>query len=300
MKKIAMIFAVAVICSCEKVVLEDGGGEYGKSEVGGNVTLNVSAEPKPTMKTRADGGEETRADGKETRAGSVLSEVCGRLNVAVFDCDGKKVKTVAQQVSDAGFGTVGLSLADGSYTVVAIGHNSTGNATITSPEKVTFPNNKVTDTFCFCGQINISGDSNDYDIMMSRSVAMVRLRLDGRLATNDAAQLKFYYLGGSSTLSPETGYGCVNSKQTEYRMVSSDGVYEVYTLPHTHDDVISKLTVTALDAGDNAVGECIIENIPVTVNKITDCTGDMSSGGGGVSVGITVDTEWSGVVKFSY
>lgn len=30
-----------------------------------------------------------------------------------------------------------------------------------------------------------------------------------------AKKIKFYYTGGSSTLNAKTGYGCVNSKQTE-------------------------------------------------------------------------------------
>ncbi|MCK8620895.1 hypothetical protein [Prevotella sp. E13-27] len=39
----------------------------------------------------------------------------------------------------------------------------------------------------------------------------------------------------------------MNSKQTEIRPVSDDGIYEIFTLPHTEDDVLTKLTVTALD-----------------------------------------------------
>ncbi len=82
-------------------------------------------------------------------------------------------------------------------------------------------------------------------------------------------KIKFYYTGGSSTFSPSAGYGCVNSKKTEIRPVADDGVYEIFTLPHAEEDVLTKLTVTALDANDNIVKERIFENIPVTRNQIT-------------------------------
>jgi len=65
----------------------------------------------------------------------------------------------------------------------------------------------------------------------------------------------------------------VNSKQTEIRTVAADGVYEIYTLPHTEEDVLTKLTITALDANDNTIKERIFENVPVIRNQVTRYTG---------------------------
>ena len=274
------MLAVLILCGCEKMVIDDD--VYSKGDNGGNVTLHI---------TSTDGA---------TRS-SVISDVCGRLNVAVFDAGGQKVKAIAQTVSDAGFGSVSLSLTAGSYTVVAIGHNCTGSATITSADKVTFPNNKVTDTFSYFGRLTVTGDRQDVDIKMKRAVAMIRLHLtDEMSAMDDVTQFKVYYLGGSSTFSPSAGYGCVNSKQTEYRACSDDGVYCLYTLPHAANDVLTKMTVTALDASDNALGEIIIENVPVTVNKITDCTGNVRGGSGSITATITVDADWAGVSNYTY
>lgn len=280
MRQLLIAVAVLILFSCEKVVFEDE--VYSNSDAGGNVTLHLS----PIQNV--------------TRS-AVLSDVCGRLNVAVFDSDGKKVKTVAQTVADAGFGSVSLSLSDGVYTVIAIGHNCTGSATITSTEKVTFPNNKVTDTFSYCGQLTVTGDRQEVDINMMRAVAMVRIRLtDDANTMANVAQLKFYYLGGSSTLSPSAGFGCVNSKQTEYRAVSDDGVYFLYTLPHTTDDILTKVTITGLDAGDNIVGECTLENVPISTNYITDCNGGLYGGGGSIGISIYINPQWDGTKKFSF
>lgn len=280
MKQIFFALVAVLVCGCEKMVIDND--VYSKGDNGGNVTLHI---------TQTEGA---------TRS-SVLSDVCGRLNVDVFDAGGQKVKAIAQTVADAGFGSVSLSLAAGSYTVVAIGHNCTGSATITSADKVTFPNNKVTDTFSYCGRLTVTGDRQDIDIKMKRVVAMIRLHLtDEMAAMDDVAQLKFYYIGGSSTFSPSAGYGCVNSKQTEYRAYSDDGVYYLYTLPHAINDVLTKMTVTTLDASDNALGEFVVEDVPVTVNKITDCTGNVRGGSGSVTATITVDADWSGVNNYTY
>jgi hypothetical protein len=278
MKKVLIMFSVLLLTACEQI---DVGEVLKNDNVFKNVTLHVgSAEPE-VMGTRAE---------------VPLSDVCGRLNVAVFDAAGQKVKTAAQVVSDAGYGTVGLSLNDGKYTVVVIGHNCTGSATITNAEKVTFPNNKVTDTFYYCGALEVTGEKQDVKISLQRAVAMIRLKLtDDAVTMANVAQVKFYYLGGSSTFSPLAGFGCVNSKQTEYRTVSADGVYELYTMPHSAMDVVTKMTVTALDAGDNVVGEFTIDNVPVSVNRITDCTGSLKNGAGTVNVSITVNPDWDGV-----
>lgn len=266
-----------VAAGCEKVVFENETPVRGDSD--GNVRLHVSAQT------------------SGTRSEVALSEVCGRLNVAVFDADGKKVKSVAQVVGDGGYGTIGLALQSGQYTVVAVAHNCTGTATITSPAKVTFQNNKVTDTFFYCGPLAVTGEKMDAAVSLHRGVAMVRVKFGD--AMDDVAQLRFYYLGGSSTLSPEAGYGCVNSKQTEYRACNEDGVYDIYTMPHADDDVLTRVTVTALDSGDNVVGECVLEDVPVKMGYVTECSGSMC-GGGGVSLSLTADPEWAVLGSYSF
>lgn len=280
------IYAIAVgimLTSCEKVVFEDREVE----SANGNLTLSVSV-----------------SNGTTRSSDEQLGDACGRLNVAVFNRAGEKVKAVAQTAGDAGYGVVRLSLPDGSYTVVVVGHNGTGSATITNAEKVTFPNNKTTDTFCFYGEIDVTGEEQQMDIMLERVVSMIRFVLDDNGDSMGIASLKFYYTGGSSTLSPKTGYGCVQSKQTEYRAWNEEGIYELYTMPHSKSDIITKMTITAYDAGDNVVGEWVLENIPVTMNRVSEYAGDLFGGGGGetwsMTGNITVNTEWGGVDEYQF
>ena len=242
-----------------------------------------------------------------TRGATDITDICDRLNIAIFDADGTKVKTMAQKKDDASYGTVALSLVAATYKLVVIAHNGDGSATISSEEKVTFPNNKVTDTYYYYGDLVVGAERQSYDLTLTRAVAMFRLVLTDESIPSNVAKLKFYYLGGSSTFSPKDGYGCVNSKQTEIRPVSTDGIYEIYTLPHTEEDVLTKLTVTALDANDNIIKERIFENVPIIRNQVTRYTGSFfgSGSGGGGETGsgdfrMTADPDWDAVNGYTF
>ena len=132
-----------------------------------------------------------------TRAATDITELCDRLNIAIFDADGTKVKTVAQKKDDANYGTVALSLVAATYKLVVIAHNCDGSATISSEEKVTFPNNKVTDTFYYYGDLVVTAEKQSYDLTLSRAVAMFRLITSDESIPSNVAKMKFYYIGGS-------------------------------------------------------------------------------------------------------
>ena len=294
MKKYLFIALTLLVAACEKPILDE---EDAVTRKEANVILHMTQ-----YEQEAFGNSGNRAT---TRAATDITELCSRLNIAIFDDDGTKVKTVAQKEGDASFGTVAMTLAAGTYQLVVIAHNGEGSATISSTEKVTFPNNKVTDTFYYYGDLVVTSEVQSYDLTLSRAVAMFRMVLTDDEIPSTVTKFKFYYTGGSSTFSPSVGYGCVNSKQTEIRTVSDDGVYEIFTLPHTEEDVLTKLTVTALDANDNTVKERVFENIPVTRNQITRYTGSFfgSGGSGQTSDGtfrLTADPDWDSVNGYTF
>ena len=257
MKKF-MFFALALlVAACEKPILDEENSVVSSSAADANVILHMTQFEQTTF--------DNSGNRAVTRAATDITELCTRLNIAIFNADGTKVKTVAQKEADSDFGTVALTLAVGTYRLVVIAHNCDGSATITSEEKVTFPNNKVTDTFYYDGDLVVTDARQSYDLTLTRAVAMFRLVLTDEEIPSNVAKLKFYYTGGSSTFSPKDGYGCVNSKQTEIRLVPvgfPDGMsFDIYTLPHTEEDVLTKLTVTALDANDNTVKELSLIHI---------------------------------------
>ena len=301
MKKF-MLFALALlVAACEKPILDEENSVVGGSATDANVILHMTQ----FEQTAFDNSGNRAA----TRAATDITDLCTRLNIAIFNSDGTKVKTVAQKDTDSDFGTVALTLAAGTYRLVVIAHNCDGSATITSEEKVTFPNNKVTDTFYYDGDLVVTSDVQSYDLTLTRAVAMFRLVLTDEEIPSNVAKLKFYYVGGSSTFSPKDGYGCVNSKQTEIRTVpvgSPDGTsFDIYTLPHTEEDVLTKLTVTAPDANDNTVKERVFENVPVTRNQITRYTGSFFGNGGSDQQSdgtfrMTADPDWDSVNGYTF
>ena len=293
MKKYLFIALALLTAACEKPILDEDIVSMKEA----NVILHMTQ-----YEQEAFGNSGNRA---ATRAATDITELCSRLNIAIFDDDGTKVKTVAQKEGDASFGTVAMTLAAGTYQLVVIAHNGEGSATITSTEKVTFPNNKVTDTFYYYGDLVVTSEVQSYDLTLTRAVAMFRMVLTDDEIPSTVTKFKFYYTGGSSTFSPSAGYGCVNSKQTEIRPVADDGTYEIFTLPHTEEDVLTKLTVTALDANDNTVKEHTFENVPVTRNQITRYTGIFfgSGGSGQTSDGtfrLTADPDWDSVNGYTF
>ena len=285
------VFSV-LLAACEKPIVSEASAS-GQSEAG-NVVLRFAMY------------EQSGFD--VTRGATDITEVCSRLNIAVFTPGGDKVKTVSQKQDDASYGTVELSLPAGSYRVVVIAHNGDGSATITSEEKVTFANNKVTDTFYYDGELTVGSERQVYDLTLLRAVAMFRMVITDEEIPAGVSKFKFYYLGGSSTFSPKLGYGCVQSKQTEIRAVNDEGIYEIYTMPHTEDDVLTKLTVTAQDANDNTICERVFENIPITRNQVTRYTGSFftsggATGGNGVQGGdfrLMANPEWDGIRAFTF
>ena len=297
MKKYMFIVLALLTAACEKPILDED-SVVGSSAADANVILHMAQ----FEQTAFDNSGNRAA----TRAATDITELCTRLNIAIFSTDGTKVKTVAQKDTDSDFGTVALTLTAGSYRLVVIAHNCDGSATITSEEKVTFPNNKVTDTFYYDGDLVVTSDVQSYDLTLTRAVAMFRLVLTDEEMPSSVSKFKFYYTGGSSTFSPKDGYGCVNSKQTEIRTVAGDvTTFDIYTLPHTEEDVLTKLTVTALDANDNTVKERVFENVPVTRNQITRYTGSFfgSGGSGQQSDGtfrMTADPDWDSVNGYTF
>ena len=165
MKKYLFIALALLVAACEKPILDE--------DVSDKKEANVILHMMQFEQTAFDSNSNRAA----TRAATDITDLCTRLNIAIFDADGTKVKTVAQKDTDSDFGTVALILTAGTYQLVVIAHCCDGSATITSTEKVTFPNNKVTDTFYYYGDIVVTDAQLSYDLTLTRAVAMFRLVL---------------------------------------------------------------------------------------------------------------------------
>lgn len=294
--RVALVaMSVFSLWSCGKIDFE--GIDDGDGTDGFAVRFNVE---EYTVTDFGDTSSAAKGVKKQRKAAKELGTV---LNFAVFQ-DGTKVRSVNQKSDDSDFGNISVNLPEGTYQVVILIHSCDGNATITSPEKIAFPDNKVTDTFIYSADLDVDG-SSDNTITVHRAVAKYRLTVADDIPES-VATMEFYYTGGSSTLDATTGLGCVNSRQTEHRTVvgrTAGQVFEIYTFPHTAADEL-KITVRALDKSGETVKEQVFENVPVEKNKITNHTKAFfggTSGGtieGDAHVVVGGDDAWTGEINY--
>ena len=295
-----LLMLVATLTSCEKFALDDSGTN--SHDANANVIIHASVAKNNSTGTRS-GEEDEEVEGKP------LEDYCSRLSIAIFDGE-EKVKTLNLKAED-GYDDIGINLDAGKYRMVAIGHNGSGNCTISSPEKVKFYKNKMTDTFFYYGTFNvIDGEDTDNYILLNRAVAQFKVHITDATLPAEAHSIKFYYTGGSSTLDAVTGYGCVQSRQTEsFKLQEGKRDYSVYTFPREENKGL-KMTINILDADAQSIKEYSKEGVPVKRNNIThisikdhtisdpDQKEDGDSGKG--NLGFTVNPDWEGeiVVEF--
>ena len=253
-----IVMLVATLTSCEKFALEES--STNSHEANANVTIHVQ-EIQGTSLSPAT---------KATDNNVTLGQICSRLTFAVFDGD-EKLGATNQESTDANFGTAHFNLDEGDYTLVVIAHSGKGNCTISNPEKVKFANNKLTDTFYYYGTLSVNEEGATTEIKLQRAVGALHLHIDGTIP-DTIKSIKFYYLGGSSTLDAASGYGNVNSRQTEEFSIQDDvRDYTVYTFPHEEEKYI-KMTISLLDTKGEVVKSYQKIDLKLKRNNITNAT----------------------------
>jgi hypothetical protein len=238
-----------------------------------------------------------------TRGIEPASARCTRLNFAVYDEDGTRVKQVNQTSDASGFGTASFQLEEGDNTVVVVGHSSSGNPTMTNLKKIQFTNSTgYTETFMTCCTMNITEEPLEKQVSLDRIVSMCRFVLTDDIPA-DVKKMRFYYTGGSGAFNALTGLGSVNSKQSVSFDVSSGNQkqFDLYTFLHEAESDID-LQVTAYDNDDNVLYERDFE-VPMEQDHITWLTGAFFNGSGSSSTtigGVTVNTDWAGETHITF
>lgn len=279
-----MAVAVITLTSCEKAIVPEASAE-------GNVTLRFSM---------------TNAD-PTTRA--LSTSYFTKLNIMLFDADGERVfdKVRTQTSDDDDWGTLSLKLTAGTYTVVAVGHSSKNSATIKSPEVVQFTasdGEKLTDTFCHCSQIVVSGDAQQYDLDMYRAVAMIQFYLKDTEFPANFSHFLMEYTGGSANLNPTTLEGITKSSQSEKRTTNGIQIYQAFTFPYMATSCYIKMTCSALDVDGTVIRKRTFDAIPVTRNRITTYTGPFFEDGDGVftqsDFSFLIHADWDGEDNYEF
>lgn len=237
-----------------------------------------------------------------TRGDQAASEVCNRLNFAIYDMGGSRLKQINQEKGKAGFGTVSFQLEEGDYELVVVAHSSKGNPTMTNPAKIQFTNaTGYTDTFLYTGKVSVDEESEGLTISLNRITSLCRFVITDDIPES-VKKIQFYYTGGSGAFDAATGMGCVASKQTVTfdLMSESRKQFDLYTFLHEPSDQIA-LKVTAMDADGK---ELYVRefDVPMERNRITRLSGNFFDGSGSSTTigGITINAEWNGETNVEF
>ena len=295
MKKILVslsaVFALLIvftIFSCERTITPD---DNTAGDADGNLRVSVFEIEKTPFASL-------------TRASEPASAVVTRLNFAIYDQAGTRLKLVSQQSGAADFGQASFQLPEGTYQLVVVGHSSGGNPSMTTPYKIQFTNSQgFTDTFLYYGEVTIGEEGVDLQVSLDRIVALCRFVITDDFPA-DVRKMRFYYTGGSGAFDASTGLGCVNSKQdVKFDVVAGQNEFDLYTFLHDIDGTIH-LTVTALDASDNELYNRSLD-VPMEQNHITWLSGAFFGGSGSSSstatiTNVTVNTDWAGETHLTF
>ena len=157
---------------------------------------------------------------------------------------------------------------------------------------------KLTDTFCHCSQITISGTSKTFELPMYRAGAMIQFCLTDETVPDNFAYFLMEYTGGSANFNPSTLEGITKSSQSEKRIRNNLNIHQAYTFPYMAKSCTLKITVSGLDAEGTVIRKRVFEDVPVTRNRITTYTGKFFEEGDGVftqsDFGFVVHADWDG------
>lgn len=281
---VCTIVALCVMVSCEKPLMDEK-----TDEPTGNLKVTVYEMEKTPF-------------GSLTRGAEPVSNVCTRLNFALYDMGGSRVKLVNQTKGNANFGEASFQLEEGDYQLVVVAHSASGNPTMTNPAKIQFTNaTGYTDTFLCYGEVTIGEEPVELKVSLERIVALCRFVITDDFPA-DVTQIRFYYTGGSGAFNATTSLGCVNSKQdVKFDVTAGQKQFDLYTFLHNPSDEIA-LKVTALDAAGNELYAKEFD-VPMQQNYITWLTGAFFNGSGSSSTvigGVTVDTDWAGETHIAF
>jgi len=296
------VMMVFTLVACEKAIIDT---DETSGDKNGNLRVSVYQIEKTPFASLTRGGDATtRGSDAATRTAQTASEVVTRLNFAVYDQSGSRLKQINQTSGMVDFGQASFQLEEGTYQLVVVGHSASGNPTMTNPAKIQFTNSTgYTDTFLCYGEVTVGEEAVDYEVSLDRIVALCRFCLTDETIPSDVRKMQFYYTGGSGAFDAATGLGSVASKQTVTFDVTdgSQKQFDLYTFLHETSDNIA-LKVTALDASGNVLYEREFD-VPMQQNHITWLSGAFFEGSGSSSTtvtGVTVNTDWAGETHLTF
>lgn len=283
-----MAMAAALICGCEKPVLDDA------SEVSVENIKNLPTK-KFTFTVKGDFGAATFTRGYLQADGQAMTDLW------VFDyVNGECVQSVHQTSEDADWGTPKMSLAYGSHHVYFVASRGEGPTLDAEGHTITWTGPR--DTFWKDYVVEVVSTSNG-----NRAVTLDRVATKVKIVVNDEVPATCKAV----TVTPERWYygwdyvggAAIVSQQTERRVavpesyVGTSGQLAVTIFGLSgSDEWVTNVAVKALGESDAVIGSATITGAPFKANRATEYSGNLfgSAGGLDVSVNATWETAKTG------
>lgn len=283
MKRILlMAFAAAMMCGCEKPVLDDVNSETWVKE------SQDSPSKRFTFAVKGDFGAATFTRGYLQADGQSMTDLW------VFDyVDGTCVQTVHQTSTDVDWGQPKMSLIYGSHHVYFLASRGEGATVDADGHTITWTGPR--DTFWKDYEVDVVSTSNG-----NRAVTLDRVATKLRLTIAD----KVPDGCGAVVVTPERwfyGWDYVNGvavaqQRTERRVTVPEsyiGTTEQITVSifglSGADEWVTNVSIQAQDVDGGLLGSATITGAPFKANRSTEYNGNLFGSAGGLDVSVNGD-----------
>ena len=275
------------LVSCSSVVIADFEEEGDKEETSKTSMFSISHYETGKFRTAA-------------------AEAFSQLSFVLFPIDGEASRIeVTQAEGDENFGTVSADIPFGNYELVIMGHNCADAATVVTADSITFPQGKITDTFCHYQTLEVLKETTSaLNIELKRCVAKFEVFATDAIP-EWIAQMHVVAEGGGVVLNAKTGLAAKDAVQDKRldipaSFIGKTGKYfSTYTFLPSEEANMS-FTLSAIDAEGNTRLTHEFSDAPMTVNQITRYTGELFSTSVHTGGNITADTEWTATNEYTF
>ncbi len=284
MKRILlMALAAALMCGCEKPVLDDANSEAWEEESQDGPSKRF------TFTVKGDFGSATFTRGYLTADGQSMTDLW------VFDyMDGACVQTVHQTSTDADWGQPKMSLSYGRHHVYFVASRGEGATLDAEGHTITWTGPR--DTFWKDYEVDVVSTSNgNRAVTLDRVATKLRLTIadevpDGCSAVVVTPERWYYgwdYVSGVAVVQQQ------NERQVNvpesYIGTTGQMTVSIFGLSGS-DEWVTNVSIQAQDADGGVLGSATITGAPFKANRSTEYSGNLFGSGGSLDVGIS--TSW--------
>lgn len=233
-------------------------------------------------------------DGKEVKSRAETNPA-SRMAFVLLDEDGKKVVDQEKGSDDKDYLTLRAEVPVGTYNLIAFGHNGSSNATIGTDATISFPGEKLTDSFLYYGELKLDETvAKEKTVTLSRCVSRLAVKHTDAIPSN-AATVEIVVSGAGNVLNAKTGFVDETCEQTitiqipESVLGTRDNSFACYLFLEDKESTVD-MEVTVKDADGETITYHELLGVPVKVNVKTTCTGVLFHAGQNLTA--SFDTAW--------